>query len=117
MDLVSLHPSLPIVAEFVEIWFVKITRDVSARGVFTSTAKLSRRLMKYIRAYVKGARILLKEVLERSPQNTRNDKNGLLDALDNDLAAVGSSYGTTDVLPVRADSSPVACMTRSTRVR
>lgn len=40
----------------VEIWFAKIERDVIARGVFTSVADLSRKLMKYIRAYAKTAR-------------------------------------------------------------
>ena len=40
----------------VEIWFGKIERDVIARGVFTSVADLSRKLMKYIRAYGKSAR-------------------------------------------------------------
>jgi transposase len=40
----------------VEIWFAKIERDVIARGVFTSVADLSRKLMKYIRAYAKSAR-------------------------------------------------------------
>ena len=39
----------------VEIWFAKIERDVIARGVFTSVADLSRKLMKYIRAYAKTA--------------------------------------------------------------
>ena len=39
----------------VEIWFAKIERDVIARGVFTSIADLSRKLMKYIRAYAKTA--------------------------------------------------------------
>jgi transposase len=39
----------------VEIWFAKIERDVIARGVFTSVADLSRKLMKYIRAYAKRA--------------------------------------------------------------
>jgi transposase len=33
----------------VEIWFAKIERDVIARGVFTSTTDLSRKLMRYIR--------------------------------------------------------------------
>ena len=37
----------------VEIWFAKIERDVIARGVFTS---VSRKLMKYIRAYAKSAK-------------------------------------------------------------
>ena len=40
----------------VEIWFAKIERDVIARGVFTSIADLSRKLMKYIRAYAKTAK-------------------------------------------------------------
>src|SRR5262244_3945442 len=33
----------------VELWFNKVERDVSARGVFTSTPDLSRKLMRYIR--------------------------------------------------------------------
>jgi transposase len=33
----------------VELWFNKIERDVIARGVFTSTTDLSRKLMRYIR--------------------------------------------------------------------
>jgi transposase len=40
----------------VELWFAKIQRDVITRGVFTSVADLSRKLMKYIRAYAKSAR-------------------------------------------------------------
>jgi transposase len=40
----------------VEIWFAKIERDVIARGVFTSVTDLSRKLMKYIRAYAKSAK-------------------------------------------------------------
>lgn len=40
----------------VEIWFAKIERDVIARGVFTSVADLSRKLLKYIRLYAKSAR-------------------------------------------------------------
>jgi len=40
----------------VEIWFAKIERDVIARGVFSSVSDLSRKLMKYIRAYAKSAR-------------------------------------------------------------
>jgi transposase len=35
----------------VEIWFSKIERDVIARGVFTSTKDLARKLLRYIRAY------------------------------------------------------------------
>ena len=40
----------------VEIWFAKIERHVIARGVFTSVADLSRKLMRYIRAYAKTAK-------------------------------------------------------------
>jgi transposase len=40
----------------VELWFAKIERDVIARGVFTSVADLSRKLMKYIRSYAKSAK-------------------------------------------------------------
>jgi transposase len=40
----------------VEIWFAKIERDVLARGVFTSVTDLSRKIMKYIRAYAKLAK-------------------------------------------------------------
>lgn len=40
----------------VEIWFAKIERAVIARGVFTSVADLSRKLMKYIRASASSAR-------------------------------------------------------------
>ena len=35
----------------VELWFAKIERDVIARGVFTSTSDLKRKLMRYIRKY------------------------------------------------------------------
>jgi transposase len=40
----------------VEIWFARIEREVIARGVFTSVKDLSRKLMRYIRAYSKVAR-------------------------------------------------------------
>jgi transposase len=40
----------------VEIWFSRIERDVIARGVFTSVQDLSRKLMRYIRAYSKNAK-------------------------------------------------------------
>jgi transposase len=40
----------------VEIWFAKIERDVVARGIFTSTADLARKLMRYIRRYNRNAR-------------------------------------------------------------
>jgi transposase len=40
----------------VEIWFAKIQRDVIDRGVFTSVADLSRKLMKYIRLYATSAK-------------------------------------------------------------
>ncbi len=37
----------------VELWFAKIERDVIARGIFTSTADLRRKLMQYIRLHNK----------------------------------------------------------------
>jgi transposase len=40
----------------VELWFAKIERDVIARGVFTSTMDLRRKLMTYIRRYNRNAR-------------------------------------------------------------
>src|SRR4051794_13027270 len=40
----------------VEIWFARIEREVIARGVFTSVKDLSRKLIRYIRAYSKSAR-------------------------------------------------------------
>ena len=39
----------------VELWFSKLQRDVIARGVFTSTADLARKLRRYINAYSKNA--------------------------------------------------------------
>ena len=38
----------------VELWFWKVQRDVIARGVFTSTAHLARKLRRYINAYSKS---------------------------------------------------------------
>lgn len=37
----------------VELWFAKIERDMIARGIFTSTADLRRKLMQYIRTHNK----------------------------------------------------------------
>src|SRR6185369_7956528 len=37
----------------VELWFARIERDVIARGVFTSVPDLRRKLMRYIRQYIK----------------------------------------------------------------
>src|SRR2546422_5876240 len=39
----------------VELWFSKIQRDVIARGIFTSTTDLSRKLIRYIKQYNKTA--------------------------------------------------------------
>lgn len=36
-----------------ELWFAKIERERIARGIFTSTADLRRKLMQYIRAHHK----------------------------------------------------------------
>ncbi len=40
----------------VELWFAKIQRDITDRGVFTSVADVARKLRRYIRAYEKQAR-------------------------------------------------------------
>jgi transposase len=40
----------------VELWFAKIERDVIARGIFTSTADLARKLLQYIRLHNKTCR-------------------------------------------------------------
>ena len=40
----------------VELWFSKVQREVIARGVFTSTADLARKLRRYINAYSKNAK-------------------------------------------------------------
>ena len=40
----------------VELWFAKIERDCIARGIFTSTTDLRRKLMQYIRAHNKSCR-------------------------------------------------------------
>jgi transposase len=40
----------------VELWLSKIERDLIARGIFTSTDDLSRKLLRYIREYNKTAR-------------------------------------------------------------
>ncbi len=40
----------------IELWFAKIERDCRARGIFTSTADLRRKLMPYIRAHNKTCR-------------------------------------------------------------
>src|SRR3954454_16011284 len=52
----ALHTHLFVLAEPSGIWFVRIEREVIARGVFTSVKDLSRKLMRYIRAYSKTAR-------------------------------------------------------------
>jgi len=40
----------------VELWFSKVQRDVIARGIFTSTKDLARKLRRYINAYSKNAK-------------------------------------------------------------
>jgi len=40
----------------IELWFSKIERDVTARGIFTSVTDLRRKLMRYIKHYNKPAR-------------------------------------------------------------
>lgn len=51
----------------VELWFAKIERDVIARGIFTSVADLSRKLMRYIRHYNKDPKPI--KWMYRDPTN------------------------------------------------
>jgi transposase len=51
----------------VELWFSKIERDIIARGVFTSVKDLSRKLLRYIRAYNRQAK-----PFKWTYKNTRN---------------------------------------------
>lgn len=60
----------------VEIWFAKIERDVIARGVFTSVADLSRKLMKYIRSYAKSAKPFRWTYTDPSRRIQRNEITG-----------------------------------------
>jgi transposase len=55
---VHLHftPTYPSWLNQAKIWFAKIERDVIARGIFTSTTDLRRKLMTYIRRYNRFAR-------------------------------------------------------------
>src|SRR5580692_8446069 len=57
-DNVNLHftPTYSSWLNQVEIWFARLEREVIARGIFTSVQDLSRKLMRYIRAYSKTAR-------------------------------------------------------------
>jgi transposase len=63
-DFLSAHPQVhlhftPTYTSWlnqVELWFSKIERDVIARGVFTSVKDLSRKLLRYIRAYNRQAK-------------------------------------------------------------
>jgi hypothetical protein len=48
--------SIKVDAIQVELWLSKIERDLIARGIFTSTDDLSRKLLRYIREYNKTAR-------------------------------------------------------------
>ena len=55
---VSIHytPTYSSWLNQVELWFSKIAREVIARGIFTSTKDLDRKLMRYIRHYNKQAK-------------------------------------------------------------
>ena len=55
---VTLHftPTYSSWVNQVELWFSKVQRDVLARGIFTSTVDLARKLRRYIDAYSKRAR-------------------------------------------------------------
>ena len=55
---VSLHftPTYSSWLNQIELWFSKVQRDVIARGIFTSTADLARKLRRYINAYAQHAK-------------------------------------------------------------
>jgi len=63
-DWLAAHPRVPLHytptysswLNQVELWFAKIERDCIARGIFTSTTDLRRKLMQYIRAHNKTCR-------------------------------------------------------------
>ncbi len=57
---VSMHftPTYSSWLNQVENWFGRIQRDVIARGIFTSTTDLHKKLMRYIRQYNKNAKPL-----------------------------------------------------------
>lgn len=59
-DNVSIHytPTYSSWLNQVENWFARIQRDVIARGIFTSTKDLHKKLMRYIRQYNKNAKPL-----------------------------------------------------------
>ena len=40
----------------IELWFSELKRDVLARGIFTSTADLERKILRFIREYNKRAK-------------------------------------------------------------
>jgi len=50
---IFLRPTYSSWLNQVELWFAKIERDMIARGIFTSTTDLRRKLMQYIRAHNK----------------------------------------------------------------
>ena len=80
----------------VELWFSKVQRDVLARGVFTSTADLARKLRRYIKAYAKHA----EPFRWKYANPTRGIHHGKLTSQDSPLAA-GTSPPPAPVIPVR----------------
>jgi transposase len=65
-DFLAAHPNLqmhftPTYSSWlhqVENWFGPIQRDVIARGIFTSTKDLNKKIMRYIRQYSQNAKPL-----------------------------------------------------------
>ena len=63
-EFLALHPNVhfhftPTYSSWlnqVELWFAKVEREVIARGIFTSTKDLAKKLMRYIREHNKRAR-------------------------------------------------------------
>jgi hypothetical protein len=52
-EFLQLHPNVQL--HYTSTYSSKIERDVIARGIFTSTADLSRKLLRYIRHYNQAA--------------------------------------------------------------
>jgi hypothetical protein len=62
----------------VENWFGRIQRDVIARGIFTSTSDLHKKLMRYIHQYNKNAKPLKWKYADPS-RHIRCNSSGSMD--------------------------------------
>ena len=77
---VSMHftPTYSSWLNQVENWFGRIQRDVIARGIFTSTSDLHKKLMRYIRQYNKNAKPLKWKYADPS-RHIRCNSSGSMD--------------------------------------